>query len=431
MPSTPTLKSPASQAQPWSRTTGLLRCTTGRRSAIWSPSQATRCCSTGRKVTGKAVIPTPPLDGSPLPYTVFDPCIWKKDGVYYSLSAGTITEGPNGKRVAADFVFRSKDLETWEYLHPLTEDDRFTLVGDDGACPYFWPIGDQHMLLFFSHTSGGQYLLGDYDTERDKLIVTSHGLFNFGPSTPSGVHAPSATPDGQGGIIVIFNMNPGYPSEGWDQIMTLPRRLTLAGEDEVRVAPAGDIESLRYDHERIEATELPANEEVVLDGIKGSALELILEVDAKDAPMVELNVLRSPDREEHTRIAFYKDRGFRIQPQSTQSGAMLHGAKPAVQAHSQPRPLDIRESLLTLDTSYASTLPGALSRAPRDCADTARPGRTAFSFGYSSTTAWWRCSRTASSASRRASIPVDGTAQACPCAPRAAPPSCGRWTPGR
>ena len=193
------------------------------------------------KVTGQAVIPTPPLDGSPLPYTVFDPCIWKKDGVYYSLSAGTISEGKTGKRVAADFVFRSKDLATWEYLHPLTEDDRFTLVGDDGACPYFWPIGDRHMLLFFSHTSGGQYLLGDYDTERDKLVVTSHGLFNFGPSTPSGVHAPSATPDGEGGIIVIFNMNPGYPSEGWNQIMTLPRRLTLAGPDEVRIEPAGDV----------------------------------------------------------------------------------------------------------------------------------------------------------------------------------------------
>ena len=316
------------------------------------------------KVTGQPVIPSPALDGSPLPYTVFDPCIWKKDGVYYSLSAGTVTEGPRGKRVAADFVFRSKDLETWEYLHPLTEDDRFTLVGDDGACPYFWPIGDRHMLLFFSHTSGGQYLLGDYDQERDKLVVTSHGLFNFGPSTPSGVHAPSATPDGQGGIIVIFNMNQGLPTKGWNQIMTLPRRLTLAGEDEVRVAPAGDIESLRYEHRRIEATELPANEELVLEGIEGSALELMLEIDAKDAPMVELNVLRSPGREEHTRIAFYKDRGFRIQPETTQSGATLHGGKPAVQAHIQPRPIEIRESLLTLDTSYSSTLPGALSRAP-------------------------------------------------------------------
>ena len=63
MPSTPTLKSPASQAQPWSRTTGLLRCTTGRRSAIWSPSQATRCCSTGRRLRARRSYPLRPWTG--------------------------------------------------------------------------------------------------------------------------------------------------------------------------------------------------------------------------------------------------------------------------------------------------------------------------------------------------------------------------------
>ena len=201
---------------------------------------------------------------------MFDPCIWKKDGVYYSLSAGTKSEGPRGKRVAADFVFRSKDLETWEYLHPLTEDDRFTLVGDDGACPVLLAARrPPHAPVLQPHERRGQYLLGDYDQDRDKLVVTSHGLFNFGPSTPSGVHAPSATPDGQGGIIVIFNMNQGFPTEGWNQIMTLPRRLTLAGEDEVRVAPAGDIDSLRYEHRRIEATELPANRGSCAGGYRG------------------------------------------------------------------------------------------------------------------------------------------------------------------
>ena len=77
----------------------------------------------------------------------------------------------------------------------------------------------------------------------------------------------------------------------------------------------------------------------MLEGIEGSALELMLEIDAKDAPMVELNVLRSPGREEHTRIAFYKDRGdSESSLTSTQSGATLHGGKPAVQAHIQPRP---------------------------------------------------------------------------------------------
>ena len=316
------------------------------------------------KLTGKAVIPIGKQDGSPQPYTVFDPCIWKKDGVYYALSAGTLPHRPGGKRVAADFLFRSKDLETWEYLHPLTEDDRFTLVGDDGACPYFWPIGERHILLFFSHMSGGQYLLGDYDKERDKLIVTSGGLFNFGASTPSGVHAPSAAPDGQGAVVVIFNMNPGMPTEGWNQLMTLPRRLTLAGDDELRMEPAGDIESLRYDHRQVGSMALPANQEVVLDSIQGNAMELNVEIDPKSAPMVEVNVLRSPDREEFTRIAFFKDRGFRVHGPELQSGALLAGGQPVVARHGETRPIPVRESLLTLDSSYSSTLPDALSRAP-------------------------------------------------------------------
>ena len=316
------------------------------------------------KLTGRAVIPIGKQDGSPQPYTVFDPCIWKKDGVYYALSAGTLPCGPAGKRTAADFLFRSRDLKTWDYLHPFTEDDRFTLVGDDGACPYFWPIGDRHVLLFFSHMSGGQYLLGDYDTDRDKLVATSGGLFNFGPSTPSGVHAPSATPDGRGGVVVIFNMNPGMPTEGWNQLMTLPRRLTLAGDDELRMEPAGDIESLRYDHRHVGRTVLPANQEVVLESIEGSAMELNVEIDPKNAPMVELNVLRSPDREEFTRIAFFKDRGFRVHGPTVQSGALLAGGRPVVARHDEPRPIPVRESLLTLDSSYSSTLPNALSRAP-------------------------------------------------------------------
>ena len=286
------------------------------------------------KVTGQAVISMRSPDGSPLPYRVFDPCIWKKDGVYYSLSGGTLPNGPGGKPIRANFLFRSEDLANWEYLHPFVEDDQFTLVGDDGACPYFWQIGDRHILPFFSHMSCGQYLLGDYDKGRDKFVVTAAGLFNFGAAGPSGVHAPSATPNGEGGLIVIFNMNPGKPTKGWNQIMTLPRCLTLVSEDELGISPTGDIESLRYDHQPISATTLPANQEVVLEGIEGNAMELVAEIEPSDAPMVELNVLRSPNREEFTRIAFFKNRGFR------------------------------NNSLITIDSSYSSVLPDVRSRAP-------------------------------------------------------------------
>jgi beta-fructofuranosidase len=235
-------------------------------------------------------------------------------------------------------LFRSEDLAHWEYLHPFVEDDQFTLVGDDGACPYFWPIGDRHMLLFFSHMSGGQYLLGDYDTARDKFVVTAGGKFNFGAASPAGVHAPSATPDGQGGLIVIFNMNPAKPTQGWNQIMTLPRRLWLTSKDEIGMEPAGDVASLRTDYRHLDGMTLPANQEVVLDSIEGDAMEITAELDPKGAPMVELNVLRSPGREEFTRIAFFRNRGLR---------------------HSNGR-----YSLITIDSSYSSLLPDVQSRAP-------------------------------------------------------------------
>jgi len=301
------------------------------------------------KVTGKAVIPVNPNELIP-PYRVFDPCIWKKGGTYYSLSAGALPDGPGGKLTRSNFLWRSKNLAKWEYMHPFVENDRYGMVGDDGACPYFWPIGDKHILLHYSHTSGGKYLLGDYDKKRDKFVIADGGDFNFGPSAPCGVHAPSATPDGEGGVIAIFNMNPGKPTKGWNQIMTLPRRLTLRPEsdiDPLRIEPAGDIESLRYNHKNVGSMNLPPNEDVVLSNIRGNTMEITAEINFKNAPMVEMNVLRSPRAKEVTRIRFYKNRGFRHR----EFGRTSVNSKKT-------------SSLITIDPSYSSVLPDVQLRSP-------------------------------------------------------------------
>src|SRR5260221_1379484 len=252
----------------------------------------------------RAAIPLLTPAGFPTPYSVFDPSIWKKDDTYYALSAGRAAKGTEGKKFPAAYLFRSKDLANWEYLHEFVEEDRFTQIGDDYACPYFWPIGDRYILPFFSHMSGGQYLLGDYDKKRDKFVVANAGKFNFGPASPSGMHAPSATPDGKGGVIIIFYMNPGKPTGEWNQIMSLPRKLTLVGKDDLRQEPAGDIESLRSNRQEVKAMKLLANKEVVFNNIKGNAMEINMELDVKDAPVVELKVLRSPGTEEFTSIKF-------------------------------------------------------------------------------------------------------------------------------
>ncbi len=313
----------------------------------------------------KAAIPLLSPSGFPNPYSVFDPSIWKRDGTYYALSAGRKPIGSDGKKFAATYLFRSKDLANWDFMHEFVEDDRFTAIGDDYACPYFWPIGDRYILPFFSHMSGGQYLIGDYDLKRDKFVATNGGKFNFGPASPSGVHAPSATPDGKGGVIIIFNMNPGKPTGEWNQIMTLPRKLTLVGRDDVRQEPTGDIESLRFDPQEVKAMKLPANQEIVLKNIKGNAMEINLEVDVKDAPVFELNVLRSPNKEEYTRIAFFKGRGF--------GGGREYrfGEVERILQPGQPQPTPLpanqqpaRISLITIDASYSSLHPDVRPRAP-------------------------------------------------------------------
>ena len=293
------------------------------------------------KLGSAPVIPLADPSGAPLPYRVFDPCIWRQGDHYYALSGGRVPEGPGETPVAAVFLFRSPDLRRWEYLHPFTEGDRFTMLGDDGACPYFWPIGDQHVLLFFSHLSGGQYLLGDYDTQRQKLVVADAGKFNMGPVAPSGVHAPSAAADGDG-VVVIFNMNPGKRTKGWDQLMTLPRRLSLDADGALRQEPVAAVASLRGRRLAGAPCVLPANREVVVEGAQGDALEIGATAPPGRESLLELNVLRSPGREEYTRIAFYRERGYRDH---------VRGRQPA-------------ESLVTLDTSYSSTAPDVYSRAP-------------------------------------------------------------------
>lgn len=319
------------------------------------------------KVTGNAVIPLKSTDGFTKDNSAFDPCIWKKDSVYYSLSASRTNTGPGGKPVRTNFLYRSLDLARWEYMHEFVEDDRFTLIGDDGACPYFWPIGDKHILNFFSHMSGGQYLLGDYDKKRDKFVATSGGKYNHGSVGPGGVHAPSAAPDGNGGVIIIFNMNPGRTTQGWNQIMSLPRKLTLLEPDVLGQEPAGDVNSLRTNNRHLGPMVLPANKEVVLQGIRGNAMEIEAEIDPKNAQMFEINVLRSPGKEEYTRIVFYREKGFGRGLEYLAGEGTL--AMPAdlmyMYTNQKQAPRDrSTTSLISLETAFSSSLPDTRFRPP-------------------------------------------------------------------
>jgi beta-fructofuranosidase len=261
------------------------------------------------KIPGNPVIPNVDTNAKGEPYRVYDPCIWHETEGYYSLS-GTYWQGAIFEDCRmVQHLFFSQDLRRWSYLGPFIEGDAFTMPGEDGAVPYFWPLGDRHILLFASHQRGSQYLIGDYDKVHHRFKVDRHGRFNFGSIDPGGVHAPSAMPDGAGGVNVIYNINGAKPTPGWDHLMSLVRRLTLRPDGELGIEPVA-LETLRGVGTHLEATVLPANEEVVLEGVSGNAVELVVEIDPQGARDVCVKVLRSPNAEEYTAITYYRNGGM-------------------------------------------------------------------------------------------------------------------------
>jgi beta-fructofuranosidase len=295
------------------------------------------------------VIPSELPDGTKPPYSVFDACIWQEGGWYYALSGGRRLHPLTGRGIRSEDLFRSRNLADWEYLHLFIDPDVFGEIGLDGACPYFWPIGDKYMLLHYSHNSTSRYLVGDYDRENQRFIPVNGGRFSSGSSTCGGLHAPSAFPDGEGNLIAIFNMIPCIGVQGGVQIMSLPQKLTLGttSGDEISISPAGNTASLRYDHRSVASMTLPADEEIVLKDIKGDSLELVAEFEAKNIPLLELNVLRSPDSREFTRIGFYRERG-----------TYFYDRDPALRFNAT------RDSVAMIDGSRSTRLGGIPLRPP-------------------------------------------------------------------
>jgi beta-fructofuranosidase len=125
--------------------------------------------------------------------------------------------------------------------------------------------------------------------------------------------------------------------------MTLPRYLTIDDDDQLVQQPFGDYQSLRGDYISLENIVLESpDKEVVLAGVEGKELELSLEF-APGTPSIELDVLRSPDKKEFTRIIFYRNGGYPDRFYPNQNN---------------------RSSALSIDTSMGSIHPDTMRHIP-------------------------------------------------------------------
>ena len=131
--------------------------------------------------------------------------------------------------------------------------------------------------------------------------------------------------------------------------MSLPRRYTIDTDGKLKTEPAGDIESLRMEHVRVDAMELAINTEVVLEKVNGNAMEINAHIDPTNSQMIELKVLRSPNEAEYTRILYQPYAGYQLREDIRRKDI---------------RPRTFKHGSLTIDSTRSSTHPKALSRPP-------------------------------------------------------------------
>ena len=258
-------------------------------------------------------------------YHVWDTCGWVKDGLYYSISGDHPDRAPPTDGDVA-YLFRSKDLVTWEYLHPFYKSNRrWTSADEDCSCPDFFPLGNKHVLMFISHTQGTQYYIGRY--QNDRFHPESHGKMNW-PGGP--VFAQDSLVDDQGRRIMWAWACESREREtqlksGWSGVMTMPRVLSLSPNGTMLINPPTELEKLRLNPRTKSEFVVSDGDDFTLDGISGDSLELSLDVDLRKADHFGVKVRCAPQGEEETAIVYDHSAGVvRIDTtKSSQSGDII------------------------------------------------------------------------------------------------------------
>jgi len=290
------------------------------------------------KSTEWGITETKDQHGKPLIYGSADPTnIWKKGGKYYILTGNLLVLNKYGRKADAPpelqgdrlYLLESDDLEHWCYKGVFYQRKaEWTDRSEDNMCPSFLPLpsspdggrpSGKHLLLFISHNKGCQYYVGDYDTQNDKFIPTSHGRMTWVDNT---YFAPEALLDGKGRQIMWawLTDNPGgEPQKGWSGVYGLPRSLWLGPDGTLRMRPVKELEMLRCEEQTFDDVALADGQTKTLPLPAGDSCELLLTIDPATARQCGVKVRASADGKQETRL-YYDAEAKRLVFDATRSG---------------------------------------------------------------------------------------------------------------
>jgi beta-fructofuranosidase len=220
------------------------------------------------------VIAAPPKD---MEVTGFrDPAPWQgSDGWYMAVGSGIKGKG------GVVLLYKSADLQAWEYLHLLcggtqsgtgkTDLENPVDSGDMWECPDFFELGGKHVLIY-STQGKAFWQTGDLDPKTMVFHAGQSGLLDYGS-----FYAPKTQVDKRSSRILwgwIQETRPQaeYSASGWAGMMSLPRVLTLGSDGRLRMSVAAEVGKLRKHEQKLG-----------LKPVKAGSKELISDANLKDA----------------------------------------------------------------------------------------------------------------------------------------------------
>jgi len=215
-----------------------------------------------QKYEDNPIIRTPPLKN----LTAFrDPFVWQEGSDWFMLVGAGIKNGGG-----TAFLYRSKDLYNWKYLHPLCDGP-----GKIWECPNFFPLGQKHVLII-STEDAVQYAVGDYIDHM--FYPEKWNKMDIGGV--KGFYAPNTLLDPTGRRImwgwIQGGGSPGFP---WQGMLTLPRELSIGPDNVLEQRPAMELQVLRnIFYSKIDVRINPNNLFKVPD-IRSNCLEIIMTVE--------------------------------------------------------------------------------------------------------------------------------------------------------
>ncbi len=177
-----------------------------------------------------------PTDPETADYTSWDPCGWIEGDTYYAVFGGK-----------KNTVWKSSDLHNWEMCGPfLAEAFPGIDIFEDISCPDFFQMGNKWVMVCISHRLGARYYVGEWKNEQ--LHPEYHEMMSF---CDNEFFAPESYTDDRGRRILFSWVIDGRDKavserSGWSGMMSLPRVMTVAGDNRLLMTPAEELETLRY-----------------------------------------------------------------------------------------------------------------------------------------------------------------------------------------